>query len=217
MILIAAATPFEIKNIIDFVNQNPLYEDIIFSITGIGIAATAYSLTKAINNKKPDIIIQAGIAGAFNHDLKIGDVVLVKSETWSDLGIEDNNRYLTLFETNLLGINTPPYRHGEIPFTGINGFDHLKRVKAITSNTAHGNDNTINNIIEKFNPEIETMEGAAAAYVCASENIPFIQIRAISNYVEKRDKSKWNIPLAISRLNEEIITYLTSARRNILS
>src|SRR5690606_23292382 len=48
---------------------------------------------------------------------------------------------------------------------------------------------------------LESMEGAAVFYACAQEELPCIQVRAISNYVEQRDKSSWKIDLAITNLN----------------
>ena len=72
-------------------------------------------------------------------------------------------------------------------------------------NTTHGNKTSIQLFKEKFNADIETMEGAAIFYVCLLENIPFLQIRAISNYVEERNTANWNIPLAIKNLNNKLI------------
>ena len=34
------------------------------------------------------------------------------------------------------------------------------------------------------------MEGAALHYACIMEHIPFIQLRAVSNFVGERDKNK---------------------------
>ena len=67
-------------------------------------------------------------------------------------------------------------------------------------NTVHGNMASIEKVIKKYKPEIESMEGAAFFYVCEKENIPSIQLRAISNYVERRNKDNWNIPLALQNL-----------------
>ena len=47
------------------------------------------------------------------------------------------------------------------------------------------------------------MEGAAFFAGCKRLD-NFTQIRAVSNYVEKRDKSKWNISLAIENLNKTL-------------
>ena len=56
----------------------------------------------------------------------------------------------------------------------------------------------------QFNADIETMEGAALHYVCLQEDIPFIQIRTISNFVGERDKTKWKLKDAIENLNIEL-------------
>jgi futalosine hydrolase len=48
------------------------------------------------------------------------------------------------------------------------------------------------------------MEGAAVFKVCNEFFIPCIQIRAISNKVEKRNKENWNMPLAIRNLNNQV-------------
>jgi futalosine hydrolase len=52
------------------------------------------------------------------------------------------------------------------------------------------------------------MEGAALHYVARESNIPFIQIRAISNYIGERDKSKWQMKIAIDHLNQTLLQYI---------
>jgi futalosine hydrolase len=37
--------------------------------------------------------------------------------------------------------------------------------------------------------------------------IPCIQLRSISNYVEPRNRSNWNIPLAIKALNDYLLEH----------
>jgi len=71
--------------------------------------------------------------------------------------------------------------------------------------------------VDKYNPAVESMEGAAFHYACLLEKIPFFQLRSISNYVEVRDKSKWKIPLAIQQLNENLITYIEHLRQGSAS
>jgi len=48
------------------------------------------------------------------------------------------------------------------------------------------------------------MEGATVFKVCNEFAVPCIQIRAISNNVEKRSKANWNMPLAIHNLNHQV-------------
>ena len=52
------------------------------------------------------------------------------------------------------------------------------------------------------------MEGAAVFYACKMNNVPCLQVRAISNYVEPRNKENWQINLAINNLNNWIINFI---------
>jgi futalosine hydrolase len=49
------------------------------------------------------------------------------------------------------------------------------------------------------------MEGAALFYVCCDRNLPFIELRAVSDIVGPRDKSLWDIPGAVEALNRDLI------------
>jgi len=199
-ILIVAATQFEIKPILEE------KESIEFLITGVGIAPVIFYLTKKIYEKKYDCIIQAGIAGSFAESFNLGETVMVKEDTFGDVGIEENGKFLTLFETGFLDKNEFPYTNGWL----INNHSLLQKnglpvVKGITVNKVIGNDlqNKMNK--EKFSADIESMEGAAFHYVCLQQKINFLQLRSISNRVGERDKSKWKIKEAIENLNKELI------------
>jgi futalosine hydrolase len=52
-----------------------------------------------------------------------------------------------------------------------------------------------------LNVQIESMEGAAFFYACRQAGVPCMQIRAVSNYVEKRNRDNWQIGLAVKNLN----------------
>ncbi len=84
----------------------------------------------------------------------------------------------------------------------------LSSVEGVTGNISHGTPDSITKITSKFDPDVESMEGAAVFYVCMHEKIPFLEIRAISNYVESRDTAKWDIPLAIENLTDELFRFL---------
>ncbi len=199
-ILIVAATQLEIKPILEE------KESIDFLITGVGIAPVIFYLTKKIYEKRYDCIIQAGIAGSFNDSVNLGETVIVKEDTFADVGIEENGKFQTLFETGFMDKNEFPYTNGWLINKRVllqkNG---LRMVKGITVNKVIGNDlqNKINK--EKFSADIESMEGAAFHYVCLQQKINFLQLRSISNRVGERDKTKWKIEEAIENLNKELI------------
>jgi futalosine hydrolase len=125
------------------------------------------------------------------------------SDCFADAGVEDGDNFLTLSEASIVSGNNFPFKN-EIIYCDNSYCKNLepvvKPVRAITVNTATGSEVTKEKLIAKFNPDIETMEGAAFFYVASLENIPFIAVRSISNMVERRDKTKWDIPLALNNL-----------------
>src|ERR1700747_3647639 len=63
--------------------------EIEFLITGVGMVATSYFTSKALNNKY-DIALNLGICGSFNTQLEIGNVVNIVQDHFSELGAEDD-------------------------------------------------------------------------------------------------------------------------------
>jgi futalosine hydrolase len=182
--------------------------DISVLVSGVGSFSTAWSLKEWLSiNEKPDLAINAGIAGSYKNEIKTGDVVMPFSDCFADAGIEDGESFITLFEAGLAGADDFPFRNGVIhsdPRYLERLKEILKPVSAITVNTASGSETTINKLIKKFNPDIETMEGATFFYICARGKIPFLAIRAISNRVEPRNKKNWDITIALNNLSEKI-------------
>ena len=209
-ILLVSATLNEIQPTIEFhksiFNQNLNFE-LDFLISGVGMVNTAYQLTKSIFQNKPDYCIQAGIAGSFKKDIKIGDVVNVADDCFSELGAETEEKLLSAEEIGL----TKDVKFYSVSnnFFQFEFFKNLRNVSGITVNTVHGKTQSIFEISNRLNPEVESMEGAAFLQVCCFEKIPCLQIRSISNMVEKRNKENWNIPLAIQNLNDCLINYFS--------
>ena len=105
------------------------------------------------------------------------------------MGISDGNDFP--FENGLIK-SEHAIKHG------------LRKVRGITVNKVHGNEKSIKQVQSRLSPDIESMEGAAFFYACKMSKVNFIQIRAISNYVEKRNKNSWQIELALSNLASEL-------------
>lgn len=179
-------------------------------ITSVGMTATTYGLTKMLQQKAFDFVMQAGIGGSFDRNIPLGEVVLIESEMFGDLGAEDHYNFLDIFELNLADANEFPFNNKQLkmPPVSLHQSINLPRVSALSINTVSGTSFTATARIKKYNCQVESMEGAAFHYVCLKENIPFAQIRAISNYVEARDKSKWKMKEAITNLNVWIIDFI---------
>jgi futalosine hydrolase len=184
-------------------------------VTGVGSIFSTYYLTKALNENNYDLAINIGIAGSFDYFLEQGFVVNVIQDQFADLGVEENDNFYTLSEKELMNENIYPFRKEILKNQGsydIDEIDSLIPVKAITVNRLIGSLDSIEKLKNKFKPEIMTTEGAAFFYVCLMENIPFLQLRAISNFVEIRKVENWNIPLALKNLTESIINIFEELR-----
>jgi futalosine hydrolase len=178
-------------------------------VSGIGGFATMYSLTKRCVEKRPDFVIHAGICGSYDESLALGDVVDVMIDHFSDFGLLENGQWKTGFEMKLISSHKVPFTEGQLVAPN-NDFAEIPKVIAVTSQTITTTDKQKTLIMNKFHPSVESMEGAFVHYVCLKEEIPFVHLRAVSNYVGERDKSKWNTKLAIKNLHEEIINIILS-------
>jgi len=218
-ILIVAATRMEVKLLVDeFIflgEKNHMLKHYSFGgtkidilITGIGATFTAFHLTDTLKENKYKLVLNIGIAGSLTNELEIGEIVNVVSEEFADLGIEKKDEFLTLFESGFMDSDEFPFSQGVIKASSSIGLIDSKKVRGITTNKSHGRKSSIAEIHQKFSAHVETMEGAAVFYVCSWLGIPCHQIRAISNFVEPRDSSKWNIPTALENLKESILNVL---------
>ena len=202
-ILVVAATAMEID---PFLKRQTGTDHLI---TGVGVPACLYQLQKVLYSKKYDLVIQAGIAGVFTNNYVAASCVAVERDVFADIGVRENNKFINIFDMGFAGENDHPYKKGWI--INNNRFlqcSPLEKVSAITVNTVT-DDESINEINQqKYNATVESMEGAALHYLCAMENIPYLQLRGISNRVGDRDKSRWQIKEAILQLDAELVKHL---------
>ena len=181
-------------------------------ITGPGVFNTAMGLGSYLEHHTPDLILNTGIAGAYEGTgLSVGDVAVATREQYLHTGIGNGPLSLSPLPFELIPGQADTRE-------GIYGFDPIltdawaKRldkspspgsvfkgpfltVSALTKGLVQAD-----RIHQKFLPVMEAMEGAAAAHVCQCYRIPLIEIRAASNMAGERDKSRWDFPLACSRV-----------------
>jgi futalosine hydrolase len=208
-ILLAAATSFEIQPTIDFFRATPGPHHVSTLITGVGSTATAWSLMRQIGGHRPDLVIQAGIAGCFTGRPR-GEVLVVEEEVLADLGVWEDHRFKTLFDLGLAGSDTPPFSAGRLinPYRNLLHLTALEPVRSATVNEITTDPARIRWHQQNTAAVVEGMEGGALHYVCLQEKIAFLQLRSVSNDVGVRDKTKWDIRSAIARLNEELVRLL---------
>ncbi|HMQ48593.1 MAG TPA: futalosine hydrolase [Saprospiraceae bacterium] len=221
-ILIATATLLEINILHEYLKKNWISQqpfvfqkgnvEVNVLVTGVGLPMMAYSLGKFFSIKPVHFAINAGIGGAIDRQLSLGDVVQVISERFADLGAEQKDgSFEDLHEMGLIAADAPPFEKGRMWNEQAGTFAFLPTAHGLSVNKVHGHELSIARMVQKYpDAGVESMEGAAFFYAALIEKTPFLEIRAISNYVEPRNRESWDIPLAVNRLNETLVAILDS-------
>lgn len=211
-VLIVAATEREVETTRRYLAEK-MYQrkdcTMQILITGVGLVNTTYRLVKYFAVHKPDLVIQAGIGGSFHPFYPPGMVTVVKEERIGDAGAEEENGFKDLFDLQLED-DSFPFVHQALvnPHEKWLSQTRLHKVKAVSVNEVTTKHSRILQLAEKYNPVIESMEGAAFHFVCLQEAVPFIQLRAISNFVGERNKQNWKLKEAVNNLNEALLQYI---------
>ncbi|MFH2093995.1 MAG: futalosine hydrolase [Pseudomonadota bacterium] len=187
-------------------------------ITGPGVfnavhALTAY-LAETQYNAKPDLIVQIGIAGVFNQtSLTIGDIAIATGEYYIHTGVESDSVQndplpFDLIETDpksRIGFYSfDPHRvdplHAILSREGKEKGIAVGKAPFVTVSTITASLDTANQLYTAFSPVMEAMEGAASAHVARLYDIPMVEVRAASNIVGERDRTRWDIDLAVKHM-----------------
>jgi futalosine hydrolase len=224
-ILVVAATEMEIAPLVaslrdrrDGSQQVTSYtyaaHDVDVLITGVGMVATAAWCSHRLAQRRYDLALNFGLCGSFDRRLEPGTVVHVTSDRIAELGAEDDEAFITIQELQLLGDREFPFTCGRLvnPAPPDNAtLSALPAVDAITVNTVHGNTRSIAEIARRFTPQVESMEGGAFMYACMIHGLVHAQVRAVSNFVEKRNRAAWKIADAIRSLEHTALSILDGA------
>lgn len=200
-------------------------KNVVYAASGIGKTNAAHAATILIENFAPELVILFGVGGAYpSSGLRIGDIAIAKKEAYGDEGVmvkdgfhgaesigipllkKGGKKYFNEFPMNkslirrcLSIIKLAPYTLPLAP--------EVKSGTFVTVSTCTGTRKKASELEERFSAICENMEGAAVAHVCAMYGTPMLEIRGISNIVEDRDKSKWDLKLASDNC-QKVVTEL---------
>jgi len=185
---------------------------IVLAHTGVGKANAAATCTELILQQRPTAMILFGCGGAYlDSGLQIGDLAVASEEIFGDEGSLSQDGFLNLEQLDLPLDSTNGQRlYNRIPLDGalsemaassLSGFcasenRQLKSGPFVTVSTCSGTMASSLELEGRTGGICENMEGAAAALVCHRYGVPLIEVRGISNLVEDRNSSAWNLPAA---------------------
>lgn len=193
-VLLVAATKMELESL-EKMGIKDCDHQLELVVSGVGLVSTTYAIMQEISWSAPDLIIQAGIAGAYAPRLQNGTAVVVEKEIIADLGVHEKSGYQDIFQMGLEEQNTFPYQEGCLinPHKNLIKKTFLPSVSAVSVNEITTDEKRRSLFLNNYHADIETMEGAALHHVCILQQIPFVQIRGISNRVGERNKENWKI------------------------
>ncbi len=218
-LLICTATAFEmapiIKHLESKANKISFFEyklknlHIYPLVTGVGSMQTAFALARFKDISTIDLALNVGVAGAFNREIELTEVVEVTKDRFSDLGVEEaDGTFSSVFDLELDNPNKFPFQNGWINNQSKTFSNDLLKVSALTVNKVSGTQESIDKLQSKHKADLETMEGAAFLYACKILDVDAIQLRAVSNYVEVRNRANWKIDEALVNLNKVTIEFI---------
>lgn len=171
--------------------------DIDILVTGVGMVATAAHGSRALARNRYDFALNLGLCGSFDPTLTPGVVVHVVSDRLAELGAQDGDAFLPIealpLPSDHVVQNTSPPANATLSW--------LPKVTGITVNTVHGDEVSIAAVVARCRPQVESMEGAAFMYACRLAGVPYAQVRAVSNTVERRNRGNWRIAEAVDALS----------------
>jgi futalosine hydrolase len=209
-ILVVTATELEVAPFAAELRSHARH-DVRVLVTGVGMVATAAQCARALALARYDMALNLGVCGSYDPTLPPGTVVHIVTDRLAELGAEDGEGFLTVAELELLKKDRPGpdgyvMASANQPISG--ALLLLPAVSGITSNTVHGRDESIDFIRRRFAPQVESMEGAGFMYACLISGVPFAQVRAVSNVVERRNRAGWKMEEAIRNLGTSAASIL---------
>ncbi len=191
---------------------------------GVGQVNTASNLTLALTRHEPAVILQFGVGGAYvRSGLDIGDLAIATEECYGDTGVLTPDGWLDLermgfpmipgqVDSQGRSLRDPLYNRIPLDATRADEFrqclecgmegETARKVAAgpfVTVQQCSGIQTVGDAVAARYDGICENMEGAAAAHVALVNEVPFAEIRGISNRVVDRDLSQWDLPMAIGR------------------
>lgn len=169
-------------------------------------ATTAATLARAeCEGAAYDVVLSAGIGGAFAQAAQIGDLLVAERIVAADLGAESAEGLSGFLSVEELGFGTTAFAavalDGVKPGS-ISGLEReVVRGDVLTVNTATGSAERAAWLRARYPGAIgEAMEGYGVAAGAARFGLPVAEVRAVSNLIGPRDRSAWRIGEALATL-----------------
>ena len=211
------AMTLEIESLLTNENAQPLQtvagvpfyrirDNVIACAGGVGKVNAAMATQLMISLYQPDLILNAGVAGCFEH-AEIGDLVLAEQFMQHD------------FDTSNIGDEECFVSTVNCTYFPTSDFDRAKaamdkvglpyRTGLVATGDWFGVDcDRSRHIAEKFQPLLCEMEGCAIAQVCMRNGVKFMSLKSVSDCLFEHHDFYFNFPTAMKDLNRVVVKFI---------
>jgi futalosine hydrolase len=206
-VLVMTAVEAEKEAVLQGLRNDPRFDVVI---AGVGPIAAAVNTMAALASSRYDLVVSTGIGGGFVDKAPIGSIVVASEVIVADLGSQSPEGFISM---DKLGFGTT---HLQVESKiSLNLVEAIRKGgllvyygPILTLSTATGTAVTAAALSERV-PGVgaEAMEGCGVAAAAHRRDVPFIEIRTISNVVGPRDRAAWRIGEALAAL-EQTSTFL---------
>jgi len=189
---------------------------------GVGKANAAAATAHLLTQNSPDLVISFGCGGSYpGGDLAVGDLAVATEALYGDEGVMGPEGFLDMKTLDLALLqNEDGPVFGRFPVDS-SIVETLRSILAsamaprrvgfgpvVTVSTCSGTLTAGQALARRTGGIAENMEGAAVAQVCALFGVPFLEFRGISNLVEDRDRSRWDLAAGSETAQKAVLAAL---------
>ena len=211
------AMTLEIESLLTNENAQPLQtvagvpfyrirDNVIACAGGVGKVNAAMATQLMIDHYAPDLILNAGVAGCFEH-AEIGDLVLAEAFMQHDMdttNIGDPECFVST--VNCINFPTSDFDRAKAAMDKV-GLPY--RTGLVATGDWFGVDcERSRHIADTFHPLLCEMEGCAIAQVCMRNEVKFMSIKSVSDCLFEHHDFYFNFPTAMKDLNRVVVQFI---------
>jgi len=194
--------------------------ELVLAVTGIGKVNAALAGAVLLERLAPRLVVNTGCGGACaGSGLAVGDLAIASEECFPEEGVLTPEGWRGL---DLIGI--PVLERGgvrifnQVPLDRQLAEGALSLAESLGFRARLGPFHTVSTcsgtalrgaeLLGRYPGICENMEGAALAQAAFGYDTPFLEVRGISNLVEDRDLTRWDLKRAVSEAQRFLLAYL---------
>jgi futalosine hydrolase len=189
--------------------------DCVLLLTGVGLVNAAWALGRAAQLPGLSGVVNLGVAGSFDPDrFPLGRAAVVRREIWPEYGLQTGNTAdahgLGFAQHAAAGPDQVPVwnqvdlRPEEDAHRMGLHLEDLPGAVSLSVGTVTATAERARSLQQGYGADMENMEGFALAYGCLCAELPFVELRCVSNRVGSRRRKDWDMAGALDGLGRAV-------------